>query len=820
MPFAARGIIIGHIWSCLEGCRCAMRSSRVATKKRRFSRWQGIKVVSLSDRIAYFSICSLNYLHYARTLAQSLAAAEPSIDFHLFIADRWNERIVRSAPELRAIPLSALGVPHLLDMAFRYQQIEFNTALKPLCIEFLFDHRGYHRVVYLDPDIFVLKPLSHIAEMFAGGADCILTPHITRPIDDGRRQSELDLMRSGTFNLGFCAFAHTPDARSFIAWWRGKLVTQCLVEPDCGIFVDQRYCDLAPAFIARTAILRHPGYNLAYWNLSYRPVTRVDGEYRTGGEPVHFVHFSGIEPQNPDSVSKHQNRFRRSDLGEFGFLYDDYLDRLRANSRSPDGSYSDITYGFGTMRLSGLRVEPWMRRYYRALYPAPVQGSDPFSLPAEFFAPAEPKPPKPTEEAMALAELSKLARSPKLLIKSLFRVLWKGEPRAVDYWQRRAVPPSAPEAATRSEPASPLARGAAIYGLFRAITGLGQAVRGASLALISAGYPVSCHDIRLGDAAATEPFDIDPGFANRFDTVLLWLNADNTLRLDSLVPAEAIMGRHCIGYWVWELPVFPAAWARAFDRIDEVWVPSAYVAASVAAATTKPVRIVPHVVNPPALDRAAARARFGVREDEILFSCVFDQRSYLARKNPEAAVRAFIDAFPDRRAAVRLLIKCNGGMDDSLREVAVLVPDHPGITLIASVLSREETWLLHAACDIHVSLHRAEGFGLNIAEAMALGKLAIVTNFSGNTDFTTADNTLLVDFDMRRVALHDYPQGEGQWWADPRHDAAVDAMRTAYRDAALRRRLGDRARQDIERFSLRAVGHRMASLLGQRERRE
>jgi len=127
---------------------------------------------------------------------------------------------------------------------------------------------------------------------------------------------------------------------------------------------------------------------------------------------------------------------------------------------------------------------------------------------------------------------------------------------------------------------------------------------------------------------------------------------------------------------------------------------------------------------------------------------------------------------------------------------------------------------LHAACDIHVSLHRAEGFGLNIAEAMALGKLAIVTNFSGNTDFTTADNALLVDFDMRRVALHDYPQGEGQWWADPRHDAAVDAMRTAYRDAALRRRLGDRARQDIERFSLRAVGHRMASLLGQRERRE
>ena len=247
-------------------------------------------------------------------------------------------------------------------------------------------------------------------------------------------------------------------------------------------------------------------------------------------------------------------------------------------------------------------------------------------------------------------------------------------------------------------------------------------------------------------------------------------------------------------------------------------MPSAFVAASVAAATTKPVRIVPHVVNPLALDRAAARAHLGVREDEILFICVFDQRSHLARKNPKAAVRAFIDAFPNRRAAARLLMKCHGGAGDLLRELATLVQDRPGITLISSTFSHEEIWQLHAACDIHVSLHRAEGFGLNIAEAMALGKLAIVTSFSGNADFTTANNALLVDFDMRRVAPHDYPHGEGQWWADPRHDAAVAAMRTAYGDAELRRRLGDRARQDIMPFSLRAVGHRMADLLGQCER--
>ena len=227
----------------------------------------------------------------------------------------------------------------------------------------------------------------------------------------------------------------------------------------------------------------------------------------------------GSSRKIPILVSKHQDRFRRSDLGEFGSLYDDYLDRLRANNRSPDGLYSDIPYGFGTLRLSGLPVEPWMRRYYGALYRAPVQGSDPFSLPAEFFAPAKPKPPKPNTEA--LAQLSQLARSPKLLTKSLFRVLWKGRSRAADYWQRRAAPPSPPEAATTSsEFASPLACGAAIYGFFHAATGVGQAVRGASLALRSAGYPVSCHDIRPGDGAATETFDIEFRFCQS-----LWYGA-------------------------------------------------------------------------------------------------------------------------------------------------------------------------------------------------------------------------------------------------------------------------------------------------------
>jgi glycosyltransferase involved in cell wall biosynthesis len=235
---------------------------------------------------------------------------------------------------------------------------------------------------------------------------------------------------------------------------------------------------------------------------------------------------------------------------------------------------------------------------------------------------------------------------------------------------------------------------------------------------------------------------------------------------------------------------------------------------SVAAATQKPVRIVPHCVAAPTAAPHAARASLGISEHELLFACIFDTRSYLARKNPQAVVRAFIDAFPDRTAGARLLVKWIGPAGDQLHELEALAKDRPGISLIGRTLSRDEIWQIHAACDVHVSLHRAEGFGLNIAEAMALGKPTIVTNFSGNMDFTTADNALLVDFAIRRVRAHDYPYGEGQWWAEPDHDTAVEAMRIAYRDAALRRRLGERARQDIAaRFASTVIGRQMAGLL-------
>src|SRR5262249_10139940 len=245
-------------------------------------------------------------------------------------------------------------------------------------------------------------------------------------------------------------------------------------------------------------------------------------------------------------------------------------------------------------------------------------------------------------------------------------------------------------------------------------------------------------------------------------------------------PVEALVRRRRIGFWHWELPVFPAQWAKAFDKVQEVWAPSSFVARAVAAASELPVRIVPHAVDCDEIAQDAARKSLGLPAEELFFLVMFDVNSFPARKNPLGVVRAFGDAFPrGGPSSPRLIVKCHGKgnrnatFDDLMR----CIRDDARILLLDQVFSPEQVRDLQAACDCYVSLHRSEGFGLDILESMALGKPCVATGFSGNMDFMTAENSIIVPFDMRRVERGEYLHGDGQWWAQPDHDFSVDALR-------------------------------------------
>jgi len=319
-----------------------------------------------------FTICSRNYLAYALTLRDSLREAEPGLDLRIFLAD---QPISGKMPEdVEIIQVSDMGA-EIRDMAFRYTVIEFNTAVKPFCFDYMFEQAGYDAVIYLDPDIRLFAPMQQVHDALAGGASCVLTPHIRLPLPEDDALLELDLMRSGTFNLGFAAFANTPEARTFLKWWKGKLRTHCRVDLQNGLFVDQRFVDFAPSFLEHLTVLRDPGYNVAYWNLANRPVQKTAAGWTAAGNPLVFFHFSGVTPGAPDVFSKHQSRFDMTNIGDAADLVRDYVDCLAANGQA---LWSAIPYAYGEFETGEPIVDP-MRQG------PPLNPADPFAAPNHAF---------------------------------------------------------------------------------------------------------------------------------------------------------------------------------------------------------------------------------------------------------------------------------------------------------------------------------------------------------------------------------------------------------------------------------------------------
>ncbi len=307
-------------------------------------------------KTAIFTICSRNYLAYALTLQKSLQAAEPETPFFIYLADDAPEP--GKEPEATIVPVRDLGLPDLLDMAFRYTVMEFNTAIKADCILDLLTNRGFDAAIYLDPDIRVSAPLEDVHAALAEGASAVLTPHILAPLAEGTVPSEAEIMQSGVFNLGFGAFARTPETLTFLHWWAEKLHTQCYAALERGLFVDQKFVDMAPAFIERLSIIRNPGYNVAYWNISERMVAETGTGVCVNGTPLVFFHFSGVVAGEPGTFSKHLGKARQAPSPAVKALVGQYLDMLDAMGHA---HWAKVPYAFGQFR-DGTPILPPMRR--------------------------------------------------------------------------------------------------------------------------------------------------------------------------------------------------------------------------------------------------------------------------------------------------------------------------------------------------------------------------------------------------------------------------------------------------------------------------
>jgi glycosyltransferase involved in cell wall biosynthesis len=355
--------------------------------------------------------------------------------------------------------------------------------------------------------------------------------------------------------------------------------------------------------------------------------------------------------------------------------------------------------------------------------------------------------------------------------------------------------------------ARPGIRGVRVTGYVSDESGWGAAGRGYVRALQELGCPLAVRDV----SALTGNRSGDRSLACRdtatdTDVNLVCVDAGQHFALLSAVGDSFFAGHYNVGAWAWELPRFPESWYNRFAYYDEIWVGTSFIASALAPIAPVPVVRVPPVITPSAGSRRRGRGRLGVGDRELLFLFVFDVHSHLPRKNPAAAIAAFRRAFP-HGGDVRLVLKSvNAVADpDGYAELRALAGDAP-IDFYDGYWPAGDVRDLFAACDAYVSLHRSEGTGLTIAEAMAAGKPVIATDWSGNTDFADASNSYPVAYELTTVARNVGPYREGETWAEPDIAHAAAMMRAVFADPAAAALRGDAAQRRMHRdYSERAI---------------
>ena len=333
-----------------------------------------------------------------------------------------------------------------------------------------------------------------------------------------------------------------------------------------------------------------------------------------------------------------------------------------------------------------------------------------------------------------------------------------------------------------------------IAGLFRTASGVGRSARACADALNA----LSLNPVHVDLSAMFGQVDMEAEHSLRrmpldmMGTLMLHLNApETTLALKALGLFRPRRWR-VIGHWVWELERMPPEQTRVSRHLTEIWAPSTFVRNAIASSVSIPVKVVPYYLRVPSNLRPE-RARFSLKDDEIAVLSMADGRSSLTRKNLIGSIRVFLAAVGDRPNCRLILKTRNLGIHERAAEdVLAAVRHHKQMTLIDRPLSSRDTLSLIRSCDIFLSLHRAEGFGLTMAEAMALGKPVIATGWSGNMDFMCEDTAAIVPYRFVPVvdASDIYESASEARWAEPDERLATQILTGLLDNPERRRRLG------------------------------
>ncbi len=781
---------------------------------------------------AVFTVATPNYFAQASTAIQSACTNDPKLEGFIFLLGQNLKKSRFKAKGIKVVFFDDLSEAHpeLLQLAFRLPVFNLCCALKPFLAEHLFqENPKLKKVIYIDSDMMVFAPMTEVLSRL-DHHPVVITPHLidrTLTLNDGLNPSEGRILSSGVYNMGFFAVSREKEGLDFLNWWRERTFFKCIRSFSDGYFDDQKWIDLVPSLFPKTHILLHPGYNVAFWNLHERHFSRSGGQVKVNGEDLVVYHFSGWRMDRPGELSVHQNRHTLSTMPELRKIFHIYFQILLKNGSLEFASEEKPFTHFS----NGIDIPDMAREIYnQCVARSPSAFQNPFEAAgAKSFFSWLVKPDfdglSPILRAFynSRSDLRDNFKDLNSLATRIGFVDWAiangirefqftkpwGKVLKVSFAQARALLQSESSKLQLRKASLPvLGYGVNVIGFLGSEKGVGQSVRRSIDCLQSAAVPVKLFHFRdhrsqnvyRGDMS----LPMDHSVNSTFSMNLVHLNAIDVGQLDRTFLGQMFTNRINIGYWVWELDQFPRQFADQFRFFEEIWTPSRFCQNSIGAHSPVPVVCMPHPVPDKYLDFKPAKRKNG----PFTFFCSFDFDSGYERKNPEGVVQAFRSAFPKGTESVRLVIKCSRGekFPELMERLKKKVGTEKRIQIVDSVLDSSQYLNLQAEADCCVSLHRAEGFGLNLLEAMALRKPVIGTNYSGSADFLSNQTGLPVQFKMTTMKDEFFPYPKGSRWADPDVEDAAEQMRFVFENPEKAEMLGKNAFNYVkENHSIEAI---------------
>jgi glycosyltransferase involved in cell wall biosynthesis len=356
--------------------------------------------------------------------------------------------------------------------------------------------------------------------------------------------------------------------------------------------------------------------------------------------------------------------------------------------------------------------------------------------------------------------------------------------------------------------------GVNLAGFVASEKGLGEGLRATLRSLAAAQVPHVVNNFTEHSSANVERVSVMFSEDNPYRVNLLHVNAEQVPEF-ARTQRGYFQNHYNIGYWNWELPDFPVQWKASCGYFNEIWAPTDFVRQAIAKISPVPVVTIPYAINPDLeISSEWTRARFGLPEEAFVFVFVFSFHSIAERKNPLGLIQAFRQAFPEKDKDVRLVIKvAHSRLGSAYQRALQEACQDSRITLLDTVLPRPALYSLMSLSDCYVSLHRSEGFGFTMTEAMSLGKPVIATAYSGNLDFMSTENSFLVRCKLVEADCDYYPY-RGGLWAEPDLEHAAELLRCVRQNPEAARQMGEKGKQSVMQYlHPRTVGSMIANRL-------